>query len=225
MTNDAGWCGSGGPWITPELSMQYLVWTETSVEGGKHFEAALPEPQADGELLSRHHRAGLPHAGRQGPHREYQGQDGPRSPGSAAGPGQVCGSAGRPGHQGRVHRRSLRPVQGRPLELGRAGRQVDRAADRPHLDRRGQRPGPRLGPRPGMRQAEQGSRRRHVRRADGQDHRRQPHAGRQDARHHAHRQLGSPLARLDAADARGIPQTPRLRPVPLLARLHRPHRR
>ena len=45
MTNDAGWCGSGGPWITPELSMQYLVWTETSVEGGKHFDAALPEPQ------------------------------------------------------------------------------------------------------------------------------------------------------------------------------------
>ncbi|MFA6544022.1 MAG: glycosyl hydrolase, partial [Limisphaerales bacterium] len=22
MNNDAGWCGSGGPWITPELSMQ-----------------------------------------------------------------------------------------------------------------------------------------------------------------------------------------------------------
>ncbi len=45
MSNDAGWCGSGGPWITPELSMQYVVWTETSVEGGKHFEAALPEPK------------------------------------------------------------------------------------------------------------------------------------------------------------------------------------
>ncbi len=45
MNNDAGWCGSGGPWITPELSMQYVVWTETSMEGGKHFDAALPEPQ------------------------------------------------------------------------------------------------------------------------------------------------------------------------------------
>ena len=45
MTNDAGWCGSGGPWIPPELSMQYLVWTETNVEGGKHFDAALPEPR------------------------------------------------------------------------------------------------------------------------------------------------------------------------------------
>jgi len=45
MTNDAGWCGSGGPWITPELSMQYLVWTETNLEGGTHFEAVLPEPR------------------------------------------------------------------------------------------------------------------------------------------------------------------------------------
>ena len=45
MTNDAGWCGSGGPWITPELSMQYVVWTETNLEGGKHFDAALAEPQ------------------------------------------------------------------------------------------------------------------------------------------------------------------------------------
>ena len=25
MTNAAGWCGSGGPWITPELSMQKVV--------------------------------------------------------------------------------------------------------------------------------------------------------------------------------------------------------
>jgi hypothetical protein len=45
MSNDAGWCGSGGPWITPDLSMQYVVWTETSAEGGKHFDAALPEPK------------------------------------------------------------------------------------------------------------------------------------------------------------------------------------
>src|SRR5271166_4273785 len=45
MSNDAGWCGSGGPWITPELSMQYVVSTETNVAGGRHFEAALPEPK------------------------------------------------------------------------------------------------------------------------------------------------------------------------------------
>jgi hypothetical protein len=46
MNNDAGWCGSGGPWITPELSMQKIVWTETNVAGPLHFEASLPQPQA-----------------------------------------------------------------------------------------------------------------------------------------------------------------------------------
>jgi hypothetical protein len=46
MNNDAGWCGSGGPWITPELSMQRVVWTETRVEGPKHFEGALAQPTA-----------------------------------------------------------------------------------------------------------------------------------------------------------------------------------
>src|SRR5512137_2711559 len=38
MNNDAGWCGSGGPWITPELAMQKLVWTETTVSGPQHFD-------------------------------------------------------------------------------------------------------------------------------------------------------------------------------------------
>ena len=66
------------------------------------FRGRAARAEADGQLLSRHHRAGLPHAGRQGPHREHQRQDGPRSPGPAAGPGQVCGSAGRPGHQGAI---------------------------------------------------------------------------------------------------------------------------
>ena len=42
--NSPGWSGSGGPWITPELSMQQLVWTETSVEGGKPFEGVLAQP-------------------------------------------------------------------------------------------------------------------------------------------------------------------------------------
>ncbi len=46
MNNDAGWCGSGGPWITPELSMQKVVWTETPVAGPTRFEAALSQPKA-----------------------------------------------------------------------------------------------------------------------------------------------------------------------------------
>jgi hypothetical protein len=46
MNNDAGWCGSGGPWITPELSMQKVVWTETTVKGGKPFDGQLEQPEA-----------------------------------------------------------------------------------------------------------------------------------------------------------------------------------
>ncbi len=46
MHNAAGWTGSGGPWITPELSMQRVVWTETQVAGPQRLDAALPKPQA-----------------------------------------------------------------------------------------------------------------------------------------------------------------------------------
>jgi hypothetical protein len=46
MNNDAGWNGSGGPWIKPEQSMQKVVWTETAVQGGQPFSGTLPQPQA-----------------------------------------------------------------------------------------------------------------------------------------------------------------------------------
>jgi hypothetical protein len=46
MNNDAGWCGSGGPWITPELSMQVVVSTATNVAGPLHFSGVLPQPKA-----------------------------------------------------------------------------------------------------------------------------------------------------------------------------------
>ena len=32
MHNAAGWAGSGGPWITPEMSMQKVVWSEVVVD-------------------------------------------------------------------------------------------------------------------------------------------------------------------------------------------------
>ena len=44
MTNGPGWCGSSGPWITPELSMQMLVATNITVAGPADFSAALPRP-------------------------------------------------------------------------------------------------------------------------------------------------------------------------------------
>jgi hypothetical protein len=46
MNDDAGWNGSGGPWIKPEQSMQKVVWTETNLEGPRPFEGALPQPKA-----------------------------------------------------------------------------------------------------------------------------------------------------------------------------------
>jgi hypothetical protein len=46
MNNDAGWCGSGGPWITPELSMQEVVWSSTAVVGGKNIVTPLSRPEA-----------------------------------------------------------------------------------------------------------------------------------------------------------------------------------
>ncbi len=47
MNNDAGWCGSGGPWITPELSMQKIIWSETAATGPTNFAAVLAQPKAN----------------------------------------------------------------------------------------------------------------------------------------------------------------------------------
>jgi hypothetical protein len=53
MNNDAGWCGSGGPWVKPEQAMQKVVWSETHVQVGdgapraspRRFEGILPQPR------------------------------------------------------------------------------------------------------------------------------------------------------------------------------------
>src|ERR1035437_688422 len=45
MNNDAGWNGSGGPWIKPEQSMQKVVWTETNLAGPKRFDGTLAQPE------------------------------------------------------------------------------------------------------------------------------------------------------------------------------------
>lgn len=44
MNNDGGWCGSGGPWITPELSMQMVVYSEITLAGPQKFAGKLPRP-------------------------------------------------------------------------------------------------------------------------------------------------------------------------------------
>lgn len=42
--------GSGGPHITPELSMQKLYWSETEVEGGQKVSTVLPKPEVAKKL-------------------------------------------------------------------------------------------------------------------------------------------------------------------------------
>src|SRR3954469_10707396 len=53
MTNGPGWCGSSGPWITPELSMQKLIVSRTTITGGQRADTQLPQasnppPKTDG---------------------------------------------------------------------------------------------------------------------------------------------------------------------------------
>jgi len=43
--NCPGWALAGGPWITPELNMQEVTWSETRVPGGKKVEMRLPKPE------------------------------------------------------------------------------------------------------------------------------------------------------------------------------------
>jgi len=50
MNNDAGWNGSGGPWITPEQSMQQVVWTERDVSGPQRFEGGLEQPESTADF-------------------------------------------------------------------------------------------------------------------------------------------------------------------------------
>jgi len=44
LHNCPGWSSSGGPWITPELGMQQLVWSEAAVQGGDAADVQLPQP-------------------------------------------------------------------------------------------------------------------------------------------------------------------------------------
>ncbi|MGA2060225.1 MAG: glycosyl hydrolase [Thermoguttaceae bacterium] len=46
MHNSPGYSGAGGPWITPEMSMQELVWSESLAAGGGTIDVRLPKPYA-----------------------------------------------------------------------------------------------------------------------------------------------------------------------------------
>ncbi len=44
MQNAPGWSSSGGPWISPAQAMQQIVWTETTLDGGRRISVRLPQP-------------------------------------------------------------------------------------------------------------------------------------------------------------------------------------
>ena len=49
MTQDGpGYCGNGGPWITPEFASQKIVESATRVTGGRRFSGKLPQPETEG---------------------------------------------------------------------------------------------------------------------------------------------------------------------------------
>ena len=44
IAGSPGWSESGGPWVPPSEGMKKYVWSETVVEGEKHFVGKLPQP-------------------------------------------------------------------------------------------------------------------------------------------------------------------------------------
>ena len=44
IAGSPGWSETGGPWVEPQQAMKKVVWSETSVEGGKPFTGTLPPP-------------------------------------------------------------------------------------------------------------------------------------------------------------------------------------
>jgi hypothetical protein len=46
MHNSSGWSSTGGPWITPDLAMQSVVWSETHLHGPTRLNKPVPRPEA-----------------------------------------------------------------------------------------------------------------------------------------------------------------------------------
>jgi hypothetical protein len=44
VAGSPGWSESGGPWVKPEQAMKKIVWSTTSVQGGKPVRIALAQP-------------------------------------------------------------------------------------------------------------------------------------------------------------------------------------
>jgi hypothetical protein len=64
LHNCAGYESSGGPWITPELSMQEVIWSKTMVQGGTHFQAVLERATVDPHPHAQFPQVYMPELGR-----------------------------------------------------------------------------------------------------------------------------------------------------------------
>ncbi len=155
MNDDAGWNGSGGPWIKPEQSMQKVVCSETEVAGPQHFDVTFsrsPRRSPGSTATSRCWRS-------------------PRRA-TIASPGSSTRRPIRSARSVRPRATALPPEMAIPrdrivdlsasmdaagrLDVGRSRGQVDDHALRPHEHRRAERARAGQRPRSGMRQAQQG---------------------------------------------------------------------
>ncbi len=207
MNDDAGWNGSGGPWIKPEQSMQEVTWTETEVAGPQRFDGVLPQPQATAGFYRDIAVQAFPAVG------DYRIPD-IESKAAFQRRGDRKPAKGELTPQGIIAENAIRdltaqmeadgrlvwdvpPGQWTVLRIGHTSTGAENA------------PAPASRPRPGVRQAQPGRDRGELRGHDGQAGRRHGHRhpppGRRAGRH-PHRQLGERFAELDREDARGVPQ-------------------
>ena len=239
MNNDAGWNGSGGPWVTPQHAMQKVVWSETFVQGPQSFDGWLPQPETvagyyrDIAVLAFRYRANS-----RDPEKRYHiahldAKNGlvrgwarriPAWPTPASRPRRS--SAMRPPIKKSIAARlSILPPGSIRTDifrgtLRRASGRCSGSATRPPAPSSALRPTAGQGlecdklSRDGIDEHFAGLMAKLI--ADVG-----PAAGK-DGSPHAYRQLGKPFAELDAADARGIPKAARLRSLAAAARDDRP---
>ena len=226
MNNDAGWNGSGGPWVKPEHAMQKVVWTRDRRRGAAASSTdTLPQPQAVGGYYRDIAVLAFPTPAADADPKtrvridHIEGKIG-RGPRDGDAEGAVSRRAA-PTPSSPATASSISP----PSSTTKGRLTWDVPAGKWTVLRIGHTltgvvnaPSPEVGRGPGMRQAQPRGDRRAFGRPDGQADRRRRPRGRQDAHLHAHRQLGKRLAELDAQDARGVPEAPRLRPLAVAAR-------
>ncbi len=213
MNNDAGWNGSGGPWITPgAVDAEGRLDGDRASPGPRRFDGKLAA--AGGRRADYYRDIAVLAFPTPGDYRIadikgkalYERRDVPPAAetalpaGMTIAPERIVDLTAKMGATG-ASSGTCPPGKWTILRFGHT----------PH--RRRERARRRERPRPRVRQAEPGGHRGPVRGHDGQARRRRRARRRQGAGRDAHRQLGERRPELDGADARGVPEAARLRPA------------